>query len=320
MGSLYHRQLKVVCPEQDKKGCENWSVLLLLFIQTHPFFVEIMGGDIIGEINFFGHTLDGSSPWMDSNPKLGWTASNYAHTPVRVNIHDLRGKESDFNLDNNGFEIVKYIGHVHDAFDNDSEMQRCYFDDIINLLKKRLGASRVVIFNHITRFRGPPLITDECDANHKNPVFYPHVDNTPTAARAKIEEIFGKEEAKNVMKNRFQIINIWRPLGVNPIINTPLTICDYRTIDLNTDLHVADVRNTAATIEVYAISHNIQDAQKWYYLSQMRSDEMFVFKIFDSNSDVAQFGAHTAFPNESIPKTDVEQISIELRCIVIYDQ
>jgi hypothetical protein len=149
----------------------------------------------------------------------------------------LRHKQNKFDHDNNGFEIVKYIGHVHDAFDNNSEMQRCYFDDIANLLKKRLDASRVIIFNHITRFRGPSLTTDQCDANHKNPVFYPHVDNTPTAARFKVEEIFGKEEAKNVMQNRFQIINVWRPLGSNPIMNTPLAICDYRTIDLNNDLY-----------------------------------------------------------------------------------
>jgi hypothetical protein len=203
-----------------------------------------MGGDIIAEINFFGYTLDGSSPWLDSNPKLGWTASNYAHTPARVTIHDLRHKENNFDLDNNGFEIVKYIGHVHDTFDNNSEMHRCYFDDIANLLKKRLDASRVIIFNHITRFRGPPLTADQCDANHKNPVLYPHVDNTPTAARFKVEEILGKEEAKNVMQNRFQIIIVWRPLGSNPIVNTPLTICDYRTIDLNNDLRISEVRNT----------------------------------------------------------------------------
>jgi hypothetical protein len=86
---------------------------------------------------------------MDSNPRLGWTASNYAHTPAHVIIHDLRHKGNDFDLKNNGFEIVKYIGHVHDAFDNNSDMQRSYFDDIINLLKKRLNASRVIIFNHI---------------------------------------------------------------------------------------------------------------------------------------------------------------------------
>ena len=282
--------------------------------------MKTMNSETTAEINFFGHTHDGSLPWMDSNPKLGWTASNYAHTPVRVSIHDLRHNETKFTLDKNGFEIMKYNGHVHDPFDNDSEMHRCYFDDIVNLLKKHLNASRVIIFNHIIRFRGPTLSNEQCDANHKNPIFYPHVDNSPAAVRVKVEELFGKEETEKIMQNRFQIINVWRPLGSNPIVNTPLTICDYQTIDLNNDLRISEVRNTMATTEIYMISHNSQDTQKWYYLSQMQSDEMFVFKIFDSNSTVAQFGAHTAFSNDSLPKSDVEQISIELRCLVIYDQ
>jgi hypothetical protein len=52
----------------------------------------------------------------------------------------------------------------------------------------------------------------------------------------------------------------------------------------------------------------------------MRSDEMFVFKIFDSNPDVARFGAHTGFINEHVPPTDLQQKSIEMRCLVLYDQ
>ncbi len=279
-----------------------------------------MGSDIIGEINFYSHTIDGSPAWMDGTPKLGWTATNYARTPARITIHDLRGKENSVNLDQNGFEILKYEGHVHDVFDDNTEMQRCYYDEISNVLKKRLGASHVIVFNHIRRYRGPPRPTDQCDKTHKNPLLYPHVDNDSVAARLKVEEVLGKEEDKKVMQNRFQLINVWRPLGPNPIINTPLAICDYRSIDLNNDIHVSENRGSQASVALYVISRNKQDAQKWYYLSQMRSDEMFVFKVFDSNPDVAQFGAHTAFKNESVPPTDVEQVSIEMRCLVFYDQ
>jgi hypothetical protein len=128
------------------------------------------------------------------------------------------------------------------------------------------------------------------------------------------------------MKNRFQIINIWKPLGSNPIVNNPLTICDYQSIDLKNDIHLSDVRGTEKSTSSFAffknihISKNIQDAQKWYYLSNMKSDEMFVFKIFDSDQNVAQFGAHTAFINENAPSPDTEQCSIEVRCFAFYDQ
>jgi hypothetical protein len=67
------------------------------------------------------------------------------------------------------------------------------------------------------------------------------------------------------------------------------------------------------------IAHNSKDAQRWYYLSEMKSDEMIILKICDSNPDVAQFGAYTAFINESVPSMDIEQHSIEMRCLVFYD-
>ncbi|CAF1208337.1 unnamed protein product [Rotaria sp. Silwood1] len=278
-----------------------------------------MDGDITGALNFFSHTIDGSPPWMDGNPKLGWLSSNFAQTPVRITIHDLRGKENIIDLDTNGFEILKYDGDIHDEFNDNSETQQHYYEEITSVLKKRLGASRVIIYNHITRYRGPPRPVDQCDLYHRNPVFYPHVDYDPPAAHFKVKQMLGEEVATRVMQKRCQIINVWRPLGPNPIMNTPLTICDYRSLDLDNDLHVSEIRNSLVTIALYIISHNSQDAQKWYYLSNMRSNEMFVFKIFDSKPDVAQFGAHTAFINESVLSTNIQQCSIEVRCLVLYD-
>ncbi|CAF4339266.1 unnamed protein product, partial [Rotaria sp. Silwood2] len=213
-----------------------------------------MDGDITGALNFFSHTIDGSPPWMDGNPKLGWLSSNFAQTPVRITIHDLRGKENIIDLDTNGFEILKYDGDIHDEFNDNSETQQHYYEEITNVLKKRLDASRVIIYNHITRYRGPP-----------------HYD--PPAAHFKVKQMLGEEVANRVMQKRFQIINVWRPLGPNPIMNTPLTICDYRSLDLDNDLHVSEIRNSLVTIALYIISHNSRDAQKWYYLSNMRSNE-----------------------------------------------
>jgi len=279
-----------------------------------------MAGDITGEIKFFSHTTDGSPPWVDVSPELGFVKTNSVATPTHITVQDLRGRENSVNLDTNGFELLKYDGHIHNEFDDDSETQRSYYEDIVTLLKKRLDASRVIIFNHIFRSRGPLRPADQCDPSHKNPALGPHVDSDPPAVRWKVEELFGEEEAKKLMQNRFQMINVWRPLGSNPIMNIPLIICDYRSIDFDNDIHVGEVRGSKNNKTGYQVSRNAQDAQKWYYLSQMRSDEMFLIKIFDSNLDVARFGAHTGFINEHVPSTDLDQKSIEVRCLVFYDQ
>jgi hypothetical protein len=187
-----------------------------------------MAGDIIQEINFFTPLQDGSSPWMDFTPKLVTGTKNFVPTSSPVTIHDLRDKESSVDLDTHGFEVLKYDGHIHNEFDDGSEMQKSYYEDIVALLKKRLGASSVVIFNHIFRFRGSPLTTDQCDSSHKNPGLGAHVDSDLSGVRWKVEQLLGEEEAKKAMHNRFQMINIWRPIGPNPIMNTPLALCDYR--------------------------------------------------------------------------------------------
>ncbi|CAF0759964.1 unnamed protein product [Adineta steineri] len=279
-----------------------------------------MAVDIIQEISFFTPPQDGSAAWMDFTPTLVTGKKNFVPISGQVTIHDLRNKESSIDLDTHGFEVLKYDGDIHNEFDNDSEMQRSYYEDIVALLKKRLGASSVVIFNHIFRFRGSPLTPYQCDSTHKNPGLDAHVDIDPSGVPWKVEQLLGEEEAKKAMHRRFQMINIWRPIGPNPVMNIPLALCDYRSVDVDKDMHVVQHRGTPNSLSGYAVSHNAQGAQKWYYLSQMRSDEMFVFKIFDSKPDVAQFGAHAAFINKHVPPTNVEQKSIEVRCLVFYDQ
>ena len=280
-----------------------------------------MSVDTQGQINFYNcNTKDGSLPWMDATPKLGLTGSNYDLVPTRLPIYDVRGKENQFQLDMNGFEFHKYNGNIHEPFENNSPQTQIYYDDIMSLLKNRLGAAHVVIFGHVIRFRGPLRPAEQCDLTHKNPVFYPHVDNNPDSARFKVKEVLGDEEAEKVLHNHFQIINVWKPLGPNPIVNTPLTICDYQTLDINHDIHVSEVRGSNNSVAIYIVSNHAKDNQKWYYTSNMKSDEMFVFKIFDSNPNVAQFGAHTAFINDSMTaKSNLQQCSVELRCLVFYD-
>ncbi|CAF2374634.1 unnamed protein product [Rotaria sp. Silwood2] len=279
----------------------------------------MMGQDVLGEINLLTDTSDGCPPWVDVSATSAWATSNFANFPTRLTIHDLRDKETSVNLDINAIEVCKYEGEINDEFDNDSEAQRIYYDELISFLKNRLGASRVIIFNHLFRSRGPPRTDDQCDTNHKNPVFYPHVDLDPPGARWKVEQILDKEEAQKVIQNRFQIINIWRPLGSHVIRNKPLAVCDYSSLDIRNDVHPLEVRGSLNALSAYTISRSKQDAQRWFYLSDMRSNEMFLIKVFDSNPNVAQFCFHTSFVNEDALDSNVEQKSIEARCLILYD-
>ena len=278
-----------------------------------------MGRDVIADIHYFSASTDGDFPWFVTSSIPTAMRSNFPQEPVHVTIHDLRGKEKSVNLDIAGFEVIKYSGSIQEEFEKNSEAQRTYFEEIGDLLKKRLGASRVIICHHAFRARSLPLTDEQCNDTYRNPVFYPHVDADPITAQKWVDDCLGKEDEK-ARKNRIQMINVWRPLGANPITNKPLTICDYSSIDVNKDIYPLKIRRTNHHAIAYTITPNAQDAHGWYYLSEMRPDEMFIFKNFDSKPDVAQFAIHTAFNNDSPPTTNLDQRSLELRCLIFYDE
>ncbi|CAF1251452.1 unnamed protein product [Adineta ricciae] len=182
---------------------------------------------------------DGGVSWSEATPKTTQLTTNDVLVPVPVAIYDLRDNETSVDLDKNGFELT-----------------------IMNILTRHLDASHDIVFNHIIRSRAKLRSGDECDPTHKNPLFHSHVDHDPYSAQCKVKDLFGEEEAERVLQKRFQIINVWRPIDRNAIINNLLTICDYQTFDLNNDLHHADVRRSMVTKSSYLVSHNPRNAQK----------------------------------------------------------
>ena len=51
----------------------------------------------------------------------------------------------------------------------------------------------------------------------------------------------------------------------------------------------------------------------------MRSNEMYIFKSYDSKPGVAEWAPHTAFENTTAHLSKDEQKSLEFRCLVFYD-
>src|ERR1700693_5261302 len=83
-------------------------------------------------------------------PPPGVPRSNGINDPREVTIEDARGRESEFTLDRNGFALVKAPTAVADFYDPD-EIKRVYYPEVEQLLKDKLGASRVFVFDHNVR-------------------------------------------------------------------------------------------------------------------------------------------------------------------------
>ena len=166
----------------------------------------------------------------------------------------------------------------------------------------------------------------------------------PASAAARVRRHLGAE-ADKLLQGRYQIINVWRPIG-HAAEDYPLAVIDWRTtspedfvpVDLlyparkdgddddrgKAVLATGDPRSTEgyeAKGETYAVRH--APGHKFWYAQGMTPDEVLLLKCFDSRSktvtgkgEVAHGTPHTAFIDPNTPEGAKGRESIEVRCLV----
>ena len=85
------------------------------------------------------------------DPPEGRPQNNLGNDPQTATVHDVRGRESEFNLDNAGFQFIKHVSSEKEFLDHDKIVDE-YYKEVEELLKKELGAKRLFIFDHTIRF------------------------------------------------------------------------------------------------------------------------------------------------------------------------
>ena len=123
------------------------------------------------------------------------------------------------------------------------------------------------------------------------------------------------DEADELLKRRFAIIQVWRPIK-HPVETDPLGICDARTLSPD-NLVISERRYPDRIGQTYAITYN--PAQKWFWFPRMRREEALVFKVYDLLTDGrARWTAHTAFDDPSTPPNARPRESIEIRTLAFF--
>lgn len=74
------------------------------------------------------------------------------YRPAEVLVQDIRGREQDFTLDRNGFQLVQHDS-LEKSFDNEDRITTQYYAECIELVKQITGAAKVKVFGHIIRRR-----------------------------------------------------------------------------------------------------------------------------------------------------------------------
>jgi hypothetical protein len=135
-----------------------------------------------------------------------------------------------------------------------------------------------------------------------------------TSAPQRLRDFFGPDAEKHA--GRYAIINLWRPL-VPVVRDVPLGVLDARSV-APSDLLEYDLIYPDRIGGNYTIRHNPN--HKWYYLPHQTSDEVLLFKQWDSSEEKVRFAPHSAFKDPTKPDGGfAPRESIELRLFVFYD-
>jgi hypothetical protein len=116
---------------------------------------------------------------------------------------------------------------------------------------------------------------DGSDPTKRQPAQFAHVDQTPAATIARVHRHLPAEEAAVRVKNRVQIINLWRPIG-HPAFDHPLALCDFRSVNWDKDLIPTSLIYADREGETFSVAENAN--QRWKYVSGLRPDEYVLIK------------------------------------------
>ena len=258
-------------------------------------------GTLTANLSFYKPPTDGSKPfnYVDDPPE-GLPQRNFGHTQYPIEIHDIRGLESTFNLDDNAFATLTVPPSAEKDFTSDDSIETKYYPEVEQLLLSHLPGNpkRILLFDHtIRRATGT-----------RNPVTRVHIDQTHASATARVHHHV-PTEAEDLLKGRVRIVNVWRPIN-GAVQSTPLAFADSKTVR-DEALVGIEHRYPDRTGETAAVEH---EGEKWYYWSGMGNEERLLLECFDSEKGGRV--PHTAFVDPRSPVGGRERESIEVRALV----
>ena len=271
-------------------------------------------GPVTANINFSHGPAPGQVAFnYVGEPPAGEPQRNIGMDAHAVLIHDIRGRESGFGLDKDAFATITGLAPSAELdFVDDDSIRNNYYPEVERLLLDNIpGANRVFLFDHTIRRADPGA--------KRAPVYYAHIDQTPVSAPQRVRTHMG-DEADELLKGRFRIVNVWRTLNKNAVEASPLAFASSASFGNQDAIPVEHRYPSGYTGQTAAIVHNPD--QQWFYWSGMTGSERLLLECFDSEGLKPGSGVqggrvpHTAFEDPRTRADAEGRESIEVRALV----
>ena len=228
-----------------------------------------------------------------------------------ITIQNGRPIIDQFSLEREGFVFINHETKMKDFY-NEDELRSVYYPEMEQLVKDLTGASRVLIFDHTLRAEDDATREEK---KVREPVRRVHNDYTEWSGPQRVRDLLPPEEAEELLKHRFAVIQTWRPIR-KPVQTAPLAIADSMSLETK-DMIPTERRYPDRVGETYHLTFN--PSHRWYYFPKMQRNEALVFKCYDSEKDGrSRFSAHSAFEDPNSPPDAPPRESIEIRTLAFF--
>ncbi|KAH7018158.1 uncharacterized protein B0I36DRAFT_253117 [Microdochium trichocladiopsis] len=238
--------------------------------------------------------------------------------PHEMTFHDGWQRDAEtFSVDREGFALRDFHTDF-DAWDDNDAVRRHFYPEVVSFLRKAVGASEVVVFDHTIRTKANQAkpLTDTANTSQRAPVMLVHCDYTAESAPLRLRQLLpDAADAQQHRGRRVAFFNVWKPVR-NRVEERPLAMCDV-TSSPAADFFKLHLRYADRDGENYVMRHSEQ--HKWWYFPGMTPGQAILLKTYDSETDGrARFVGHTAFEDPNSPADAKTRESVEIRTIAFF--
>ncbi|MBC7986816.1 MAG: hypothetical protein H7X93_09130 [Sphingomonadaceae bacterium] len=246
------------------------------------------------------------------------------YTEYPVNMRDGSGLEARFDADVHGFQLLSNPT-TFSRWDDKAAIERDYEPEQLEVVRKFLGADRMVNLGHALRTTGDTVARDMKPAASEA-----HVDFETRAARAYAESLHAEHHPDAPPFSRFVAFSFWRPLTPPPH-DWPLAVVDFRSVDPDEgernvlvwcdeipprETWFDPIEGEEGFPAAFIFHHNPD--HRWWHFSKITPDDTLFLKFHDSDHSRAWRCIHSAFRDTSEPNPNMRE-SIEFRGMAFFD-
>ncbi|WP_313805133.1 CmcJ/NvfI family oxidoreductase [Sphingobium sp.] len=231
---------------------------------------------------------------------------------VEVNILDADAFPTPPTLEIEGFCSVPHKIDLPDLADS-REAAASYRESLLPLLKAMTGADELVMAQFCV-VRRQELTAIEKDIEKTVGADFVHWDVTDIGIE-QVTDYFYARPSRPGMR-RMALYNIWKLLSVGPT-NLPLAVCDARSVRPE-DITAGPAYFPSVDGDVDTGFFHPNDHFRWAYFSKLTSNDVLIFKQYDTDPTQPKMVPHSAFNDPSCPPGAAPRISIESRCMAYW--